>query len=1364
MDDLTAFAPRLVLDGPPPRADGPPRAFEAAVLMVDISGFTPLAERLARTGPQGAETLSVLLDDVFGRLIDRVRGRGGDVVKFAGDALIAAWPFASADPAQATLQAVQCAVEARAELHGKTVAADTTLGLHMGIAAGSGSVLHLGGQDGTFRPLVGGPVMAAAEAASRRAAAGSIVLTAQAWARVRHACGGRPQGELVALEELRRLLPLPAAGRGSEAAAPPPWDPAPLLVQPLRCTLRAPHAAWSSELRRVTLLFAALPPGPPQALQRAVLAAQRLAARYEAEVLELHTGPESTVLIAALGLAPASHEDDPQRGLRLAMDLRQADAAFGATGVTTGHCFCGVVGNPARRVYTVIGDPVNLASRLMELADGRLLCDATTAHAARSGLRLESLPPVTVRGKADPVAVFRPLAPLPPQPAPAPVTPLVGRVAERARLERHLDALTHPEGSQGGALLIEGEAGIGKSRLLAECVQRARERGIPVLAGSGDAIERSSAYYAWGPVAAQLLELSSEASAEQRRARVLAALPQALAERAPLLNALLPLGLPETPLTAQMHGEVRGENTQTLLVTLLARHVRRAGPLLLVLEDGHWMDSASWSLALRVVREVPRVLLVIATRPPGDPPPAAYTSLLELPECERIALGELGRADIEALLRARLGVAEVPSALVDLVQERARGHPFFSEEVAASLLERDVVRVQGGRCVLTREPASLHRLDLPDTVQGVVTSRIDRLPPGQQLALKASSVIGLAFPMRLLSAIYPVVGDRPRLPFYLERLTHQGITALDTPTPDLAYRFRHVITQEVTYNLMLFAQRRSLHRAVAQWYEALAKDEPAPHYAALAYHWRHAGEVAKALDYLERAGEQALADHAPREATRFFTEALELAKGTPVHPVRRGGWHLRLANAAWALGELADCHGQVSEALSLLGWPLPAARWRLWLDALGQAARQLVRHLLRPGVERASDRGRGGRAGWWKERLRLGVDAFEQVTHLAYFGQDPVLLIDAGLRTVNLAEPAGPSPTLARAYASLAVSASLSPLSALARAYQRRARATAEAAGDDHSLAYVLKLGAMQALKSGRWREADADLGEALAIAERLDDGRRRDENLTQRWEARYYRGRFRESLADAQTVEADARRRGDVQARLWGLCGLTMGHLRLGELDAAQAHLAAAEELIDDEVERVERVWILGLAAVLRWRLDDRGTAAAAADAVDDLVAQSSPTAIATLEGYAGLVEVRLCQWQAALASPAAQQQALATARAAARACAALHAYARRFPIAAPRAWLWQGLCDHLQGHPRNARRAWHRALRLARTLHMPFEQALAHDHLGRYDPTARPAHAALHLHRARDLFLDLDATWDLARVEAALDRLVSTPRPSSR
>ena len=228
--------------------------------------------------------------------------------------------------------------------------------------------------------------------------------------------------------------------------------------------------------------------------------------------------------------------------------------------------------------------------------------------------------------------------------------------------------------------------------------------------------------------------------------------------------------------------------------------------------------------------------------------------------------------------------------------------------------------------------------------------------------LKIASVVGLTFLYRLLHDVYPVDADRPRLPGYLERLEQSNIAHKEAQEPELAYAFQHVIIREVAYNLLPFQQRRMLHGAIAAWLEQTYGQDLAPFYPLLAYHWQQAiggpaadpAVVTRAMDYLEKAGEQALNSYANREAARFFTELLALddrypaaEAGKPAEPIRRARWKRQLGETYLGLGQLAESQKHLEQAARLIGWPRPGSKVRYALALLRQLLGQ--RRRLWPG-------------------------------------------------------------------------------------------------------------------------------------------------------------------------------------------------------------------------------------------------------------------------------------------------------------------------------------------------------------------------------------------------------------------------------
>lgn len=1368
LETLGSYVPLLIRRrlavNPAPLTAPALESFPAAVLLADISGFTALAERLAQHGESGSEELSRLLNIFFGQLINIISAHGGDVLKFAGDAMLAAWPAEEESIAlqgaalqQAVRRAAQCALAIQAQ--SLTEVEGLRLSLRVGIGVGELLAAQLGGERDRWELVPAGDPLVQMSTAKRQAQPGEVILSPEAWALY----SPQPAAPAPAGAGIKLTIPLdpPLPLRAALPAQLPPSAEAALrayipaaIVGRLAAGQGGTNQSgdWLAELRRVTVLFVNLPRldhnVPLEQAQTLMRSMQETLYYFEGSINKLSVDDKGVTLLAAFGLPPLAHEDDAARGVQAALRIRQSLGRLGfgdsALGVATGRVFCGAIGNTVRREYTLIGDVVNLAARLMELSKGGLLCDAATYQATRANFTYDALEPAHVKGKAEPVFTYRPVAANPALAVPRQSSQLIGRQAEHDLLLNRLQALRQGESS---VVLIEGEAGIGKSRLVADLLEQARDQNVLAYVGSGDAIEKTNPYHAWRSVFNEIFNLSPSADTNTLRERVLATLeplPQAL-PLAPLLNTFLPLDLIDNELTESMTGQVRAENLRGLLISLLQKQVSGA-PLLLALEDAHWLDSASWTLTLTALQNLQPLLLVVATRPLTDPFPPEYAQLLYAPRLHRIPLQALSTNDTAALVCQRLGVSTLPPSVLTLIRDKAEGHPFFSEELGYALRDSGLLLIEGDQARLAPN-VQLESINLPDTVQGTIISRIDRLAPPLQFALKTASVIGRLFAYRVLRDIHPIEADKPQLNSYLNTLARLDITPLESVEPDLTYLFKHVITHEVAYNLLLFAQRQQLHRAVAEWHEHTYTDDLSPYYSLVAHHWTRAiGQdtpdpfvLAKALEYLGRAGEQAVLGFANREAIEFFNQAIRLAgrSQNAFSYQRRARWERLLGEAYFRLGQLAESKAHTQQALALHHTPIPTTRLRTSLSLASELARQALRRLLPFGLSPASD------ANAILEQVR----ALERLGEIAYYASDVINGLYAAVRGLNLAESVGPSAELARAYANMCVAANVISFHPLADEYARRAQATAETVNDLAAIMTVLNTISVHTISTGQWARSETALDRCRDIADRLGDRRIQEGSLAGLAHVAHHRGQFAQCLGFWQQLTDSARKYNNDQTLAWGLLGQAEAVLRLGRPAHGQtAHdlLQSALPLLNKTTERAEEARALGSLALAYTRLDQPVLARQMVEQAVGLMRQFQLASFGIFGGYFSIAEAALTLAQQD------EDSRPALLNLAQQACAALERFANSFPIGRPRALIWQGLYASLRNDPATANRLWQRALTAAERLNMTYDIALAEYHIGQQSTGTR---RLARLTRARKLFEECGALWDEARTRALLE-----------
>jgi len=1056
---LASFVPTMILRQANAGAGAATQASlergEAAVLFVDVAGFTALTETLAQRGAAGAEDLTQLLNRYFGQLIDAILDHGGDIVKFAGDALVALWPVGDGiDLADQALRVVDCALGMQARLNDYEVAEGFRLRVKLAIGAGEVLAERLGGVYDRWELLIAGDALRQIGVGNDHARPGDVIISREARALI----ADRVQGEEVpdGARRVTRLLGKPPTGRPPRPPLPRPHAAAALrafIPAAVRTRLDAEQVDWLGELRRVSVLFVNLPDfnvaTPLDRAQEAMRAVQMALYRFEGSINKMSVDDKGASLIAVFGLPPLSHGDDPERAVRAAVASHAALAELGFRawiGVTTGTAFCGAVGNARRREYTIMGDVVNLSARLMQAAGGGksgvavpggILCCGATWSAAVARLAFETLVPIKVKGKAAPIEVHRPLPQAKPLPAAASGLRrirIVGRESERNAIAALLDRLNHDRQAQ--RLVLLGDGGIGKSRLLQEAMGLAGERGMLALVGGGDPIETTTPYRAWRQVFEKLLAEDASGEDSARRATILANLPAdpLVLRDAPLLEAVLPHGWPDNDFTRGLSGKARADRTRNLLAAIL-RATAGEVMLLVLIEDAQWLDSASLALLRDLMRADAMLAVIASARPFEEAPPAEWLEILDTPGMQSLTLGPLGPAALAELCRRRLAVQRLPEALIAFVAERSEGNPMFAEELVFTLrdngtivLEGDEARIAAGR----EDPAGWQ---LPTTVEGLIAARIDRLAPAEQMTMKVASVIGRVFAQDALAGIHPSEEAQAELQRHCEALARlemtppvKGRSLLGPPSAGTAaWKFKSNLLKDVAYNRMLFSQRRELHRKLAEWLEGVADPEQPAMAPLLAFHWRKAAEdrlpepaaAMKAAGYYARAANHALKLHALKEAIGFWQEGLALLRQLPAG-TERDRQELRLllelgpAQVAAGSFSAPDVEASFDRARLLCEQvgrhaQLFRALRGLWQVRVGQAdyprARALADELLGlaikvgdPALSLEAHRAIGTTAFWTadlagaRHHLERAAALYEPARHRALvqlYGQDP---------------------------------------------------------------------------------------------------------------------------------------------------------------------------------------------------------------------------------------------------------------------------------------------------------------------------------------------------------------------------------------
>ena len=597
--------------------------------------------------------------------------------------------------------------------------------------------------------------------------------------------------------------------------------------------------------------------------------------------------------IFALFGAPVAHEDHPQRALHSALRMQEDIKHYAEklraekgvnlqvrVGVNTGEVVVRTIKtDEAHTEYTPIGHSTSLASRLQALAaPGSIAISETVRKLVEGYFALTPLGPARIKGVSEPVNVYEviglgPLRTRLQRSAGRGYTKFVGR-------QREIDAMKHAaelaKAGRGQIVAVMAEAGIGKSRLFFE-FKASSQFGSTMLETGSESHGKTSAFLPVIDLLRNYFKITSEDSEQTRREKVtgkVLAVDRALEDTLPYLFGLLGIVEGDGPL-AQMDPQIRKKRTLEAVKRMLLRE-SLSQPLIVIFEDLHWVDEETQELLNLLAESIAtaKLLLLVNYRPEYSHHWGNKTYYTQL------HLDPLPQENAEEVLKDLLGEGSDTIAIKRMVIEKTQGNPFFMEEMVQALFEQGALLRNGA--VKLGKP--LHTIHIPTTVQGVLTSRIDRLQSAEKALLQTMAVIGTEFSMALLrevSALSEEELDKILAPLRLAEFIYE-----QPALADVEYTFKHALTHDVSYNSVLTERRKLLHEQTGSAIERLYNDRLDDHLSKLAHHYGRSNNTSKAIHYLRLAGGQAAQRSANREAVAHFRSALELLKSMPDAPER----------------------------------------------------------------------------------------------------------------------------------------------------------------------------------------------------------------------------------------------------------------------------------------------------------------------------------------------------------------------------------------------------------------------------------------------------------------------------------------------
>ena len=704
--------------------------------------------------------------------------------------------------------------------------------------------------------------------------------------------------------------------------------------------------ALESERRNVTVLFADISGFTAMSEKldpEVVTSLMNGCMRNLAEIVTRYEGHVDKFIgdcIMAIFGAPIAHENDPELALRAALDMMKSMEEYNKTlpiqlenpltlhtGINTGMVIAGGMGTDEKMQYTVMGDTVNLAARMESLAvSGETLVSSYTYNLTRHAFEFVAMDPVKVKGKQDPVAVYRVVKPKAVNVSDkkiGEVPPLVGRENEIKIIG---DAYAKFRKGEGQAVFLVSEPGIGKSRMQAECNKQFQENDIQAVSGACRSYSSCTSYSIFIELFHGLFGVTSDDVADTAAHKVATGLPQVLGLDPQALpteakEAIVFIGVMlggnlgaefDIPLEHMPAQEIKVATFHA--ISWLFERMASIKPLTITLEDLHYADAASIELIAHLFRLVRKsqILMFLLLRPNKDHASARLLpiarKLLEQ-ECIEVAFRHFDNNESDQLSRILLHSDQVPEQLLRLIRERSAGNPLYIEEIVRSLRdERVVEKTNSGEIRILR---NLSDVSIPNSLSGMIAARVDRLPAQLKELLNVAAVIGSTFRLELLRRVVNI----PNLDALLDKLTQEEILFESQSFPEIEYSFRNVLIQESVYGAMLLKKRKALHLQVAEHVEQLFANTLEEHAELLGYHYHLAEEWKRAYVHLVASGLKAKRAFANEEAVRSFSRALIAAPFADTGEISATDLLIHLSETKELMGEMSDAIAHREEAI-----------------------------------------------------------------------------------------------------------------------------------------------------------------------------------------------------------------------------------------------------------------------------------------------------------------------------------------------------------------------------------------------------------------------------------------------------------------
>jgi len=880
--------------------------FDSVVAFADVSGFTAMSQTLSEIGKEGAEILTTILNSYFSSMIARIEQGGGFVGKFGGDAITIFFPTDDKNRSKVTRTAVQTCLDLQAMMPQfrdiETKAGKFSLNMKIGIANGKVLFRVVGDDENGKEFLLAGLPLDHAADAEHLGEAGEVILSGD----VVKLCG-KPSQIGTQLEDgfirLEKDIESGSTDAKPKITASHLQDLSDVqveryieLAKPFidRSIYRRLSLGLDSvgEIRRVSVIFLSYTgldyDGDNEAgekLDYLYRWVNEVALRYNGSINKVDMGDKGSKIIITFG-APTAHEFDVQHAVYCGLELTASNAQLmewgvkKKMGIATGTVFAGEVGSAIRQEYTVMGPTVNLSARMMgHSSHGQLLVDDPTQKISELSFHFSYPSEVQFKGLSEKTAVYETLGvqTTDDSTVQSDVEPLIGRATELKQIKKAIEDVK--KGSLQ-TLLLRGDAGIGKSRLAGEIVRLSRTEQFQIAAGEALSFGTYTPYLPWISILRRLMDLPAVGggqSALTKIREILTSINPDLGYRLPIIAHLLGIKCPDNNITRHFDGQLRQENLFDFLLMYL-QQLMEEQPLMLLFEDSQWIDQSSLELLVylkRNLRESP-LLIVMAQRPQTAEESPHFNVITGKGAVTTFDLKEFTKDETEQFLLQKLVADSIDPKLLDFMFDYGHGNPSFTTELINTLQASNQLKhipSKSGLQVVADE--DLSDIDIPDSLNGIIMSQLDRLDAQTGLTVKLAAVIGRQFSQEMVNESYPVEADSGMINAALDDLKQQELIMPGDEADLYDYIFKNLVTRDVAYDSLLFAHRREYHRRVGLCLETLHFSNLQEWSETLAHHFYHSEDSDRATQYLGSSGDKSFYIFANDSAETYYTQAID---------------------------------------------------------------------------------------------------------------------------------------------------------------------------------------------------------------------------------------------------------------------------------------------------------------------------------------------------------------------------------------------------------------------------------------------------------------------------------------------------------